>query len=225
MVLASWIATPALTGPAASAVSELCDEHGQRPRSRPARHRAIASRRGRSTMTALAAAGACAMPAKCRFPSRADRRPHAARAPRALPGRVERLRRRRRRGLGIGAGRERDQAAERASRPRGPHQDQRRIQRMDAQRRRGRAARFLWHPVPRRAAPRHRWRVLFSFTIADGELRLRLMDGEQVNGAYHTELAYGSRVVAGIEFDQNGAARRSMPGSNGRGCRSRSRSN
>ena len=24
------------------------------------------------------------------------------------------------------------------------------------------------------------------------------------NGAYHTELAYGSRVVAGIEFDQNG---------------------
>ena len=42
------------------------------------------------------------------------------------------------------------------------------------------------------------------YTIDAGELRLRLMDGEQVNGAYHTELAYGSRVVAGIEFDVNG---------------------
>ena len=46
--------------------------------------------------------------------------------------------------------------------------------------------------------------VFSVFTHADDELRLRMMDGEQVNGAYHTELAYGSRVVAGIEFDQAG---------------------
>ena len=46
--------------------------------------------------------------------------------------------------------------------------------------------------------------VFSVFMHADGELLLRMMDGEQVNGAYHAELAYGSRVVAGIEFDQNG---------------------
>ena len=46
--------------------------------------------------------------------------------------------------------------------------------------------------------------VFAVFVHADDELRLRMLDGEQVNGAYHTELAYGSRVVAGIEFDQNG---------------------
>lgn len=36
----------------------------------------------------------------------------------------------------------------------------------------------------------------------EGELRLRLMDGEQVDGSYHTELAAGARIVAGIEFDE-----------------------
>ena len=46
--------------------------------------------------------------------------------------------------------------------------------------------------------------VFSVFVHADDELRLRMLDGEQVNGAYHTELAFGSRVVAGIEFDQNG---------------------
>ena len=63
------------------------------------------------------------------------------------------------------------------------------------------------------------------FTHADGELRLRLMDGEQVNGAYHTELAYGSRVVAGIEFDQNGKRTAIHAWKQRPGCRSRSRSN
>ena len=38
-----------------------------------------------------------------------------------------------------------------------------------------------------------------------GTLRVRLMDGEQVNGAYHTELAAGSRIVGGVEFDERGA--------------------
>jgi lambda family phage portal protein len=37
-----------------------------------------------------------------------------------------------------------------------------------------------------------------------GRLRLRLLDGEQVAGAYHTELAAGSRIVAGVEFDTAG---------------------
>lgn len=38
----------------------------------------------------------------------------------------------------------------------------------------------------------------------DGELRLRLVDAEQVDGAYHTELTSGWRIVAGIEFDGSG---------------------
>jgi len=46
--------------------------------------------------------------------------------------------------------------------------------------------------------------VFSIFTHADNELRLRMVDGEQVNGAYHAELSYGSRVVSGIEFDVNG---------------------
>lgn len=37
-----------------------------------------------------------------------------------------------------------------------------------------------------------------------GRLRLRLIDGEQVAGDYHTELAAGSRIVAGVEFDAAG---------------------
>lgn len=37
-----------------------------------------------------------------------------------------------------------------------------------------------------------------------GRLRLRLMDGEQVSGAYHTELAGGARIVAGVEYDNTG---------------------
>lgn len=39
---------------------------------------------------------------------------------------------------------------------------------------------------------------------ANGEFQLRLMDGEQVNGAYHTELAHGARIVGGVEFDEQG---------------------
>jgi lambda family phage portal protein len=38
---------------------------------------------------------------------------------------------------------------------------------------------------------------------ADG-LHLRLMDGEQVAGTYHTELANGARIIAGVEFDAQG---------------------
>lgn len=34
-----------------------------------------------------------------------------------------------------------------------------------------------------------------------GALRIRLMDGEQVSGSYHTELQGGARIVAGIEYD------------------------
>lgn len=37
-----------------------------------------------------------------------------------------------------------------------------------------------------------------------GALLLRLMDCEQVSGAYHTELAGGVRIVAGVEFDALG---------------------
>lgn len=37
-----------------------------------------------------------------------------------------------------------------------------------------------------------------------GELRVRLMDAAQVDGAYHTELAAGARIVAGVEFDALG---------------------
>lgn len=39
-----------------------------------------------------------------------------------------------------------------------------------------------------------------------GRLTVRLIDAAQVDGAYHTELAQGSRIVAGVEFD--GAGRR-----------------
>lgn len=39
---------------------------------------------------------------------------------------------------------------------------------------------------------------------AIGRLRLRLLDPEQLNGAYHIELSSGSRIVAGIEFDAAG---------------------
>ena len=35
-----------------------------------------------------------------------------------------------------------------------------------------------------------------------GALRIRLMDGEQVSGAYHTELRGGARIVAGVEYDE-----------------------
>jgi lambda family phage portal protein len=37
-----------------------------------------------------------------------------------------------------------------------------------------------------------------------GRLRLRLMDATQVDGAYHTELARGARIVGGVEFDDAG---------------------
>jgi lambda family phage portal protein len=36
------------------------------------------------------------------------------------------------------------------------------------------------------------------------DFQLRLMDGEQVNGSYHTELANGARIVAGVELDDYG---------------------
>lgn len=37
-----------------------------------------------------------------------------------------------------------------------------------------------------------------------GRLRLRLLDPEQLNGAYHVDLPGGSRIVAGVEFDAAG---------------------
>ncbi len=40
----------------------------------------------------------------------------------------------------------------------------------------------------------------------DDAFRVRLMDAEQCNGSYHSELANGARIVAGVEFD--GAGRR-----------------
>lgn len=37
-----------------------------------------------------------------------------------------------------------------------------------------------------------------------GALRIRLMDSSQVDGAYHSELKDGARIVAGVEFDAAG---------------------
>lgn len=47
--------------------------------------------------------------------------------------------------------------------------------------------------------------IFATMFIDDGRrLRVRLIDGAQVDGAYHTELAAGARIVAGIEFDASG---------------------
>lgn len=46
----------------------------------------------------------------------------------------------------------------------------------------------------------------FAVSIHDdhGRLQIRLMDATQVDGAYHTELARGARIVGGVEFDESG---------------------
>ncbi len=38
----------------------------------------------------------------------------------------------------------------------------------------------------------------------DGRLRIRLIDATQVDGSYHADLSGGSRIVAGVEFDEAG---------------------
>ncbi|WP_066918106.1 phage portal protein [Methylobacterium sp. CCH5-D2] len=64
-----------------------------------------------------------------------------------------------------------------------------------------------WHGLCALAA--HRLVVdgeCFALMLHDsiGRLRLRMLDPEQINGAYHVDLPGGSRIVAGIEFDASG---------------------